>query len=106
MLPSTAKSIVSDSRATLRSWAAYKHQTGRLPWLSIAVHFLNWVVILSGMVFLIWCGERNHWSRWGFAGVLVLIGLPYAVFWWWLKDKVKLVQIRDGRRLAKTKTSR
>src|ERR1700730_3514222 len=38
MLPSTVKDIVLDSRATLRGWTAYKHQTGRLPWLSIANH--------------------------------------------------------------------
>ena|SRR6266849_6683610 len=106
MLPSTVKSIVLDSRATVRSWAAYKHQTGRLPWLSIAIHFLNWVVILSGMVFLIWCSGTYHWSRWGFAGVFVLIGLPYAAFWWWLKERVKVNQIRNGRRLAKMKILR
>jgi hypothetical protein len=103
MLPSTIKSIVVDGRSTIRGWAAYKHQTGSLPWLSIAVHFSNWIVILGGMIFLLWCSDRNHWTRWGFAGVLTAAGLPYAIFWFWLKNKVKLNQIRNGRRLAKSR---
>jgi hypothetical protein len=45
MTPSAIKSIVVDGRSTARGWAAYKDQTGSLPWLSIAVHFSNWIVI-------------------------------------------------------------
>src|SRR5580704_11212528 len=102
MLP-TVKSIVLDGRSTVRGWSAYKHQTGKLPWLSIAVHFFNWVVIIGGMIVLLWCSRRNLWTRWGFAGVLTAVGLPYAFFWSWLKNKVKLNQIRNGRRLAKSR---
>jgi hypothetical protein len=42
----------------------------------------------------------------GFAGVLTAVGLPYAFFWSWLKGKVKLNQIRNGRRLARLKALR
>lgn len=106
MLPSTVKNIVLDARSTVRGWSAYKHQTGKLPWLSIVAHSLNWVVIIAGMIFLLWCSGRNRWSRWGFARVLTAVGLPYAFFWSWLKGKVKLNQIRNGRRLARLKALR
>jgi hypothetical protein len=101
MLPSTLRNIVLDGGATIRGWAAYKYQTGRLPWFSIAIHLLNWVVIISGFVFLLWCSGEYHWSQWSFAGVFVSVGLPYAAFWWWAKNRVKLNQIRNGKRLAK-----
>jgi hypothetical protein len=100
------KTIVQDSRVTVKGWAHYKHQTGRLPWLSIAVHFLNWVVMIAGTVFLIWRLEKYHLGQWGVLGALALVGIPYAVFWFWLKNKVKLKQIRDGRRLANLKRPR
>jgi hypothetical protein len=45
--------------------------------------------------------QRRIWSQWSFAGVFVLVGLPYAAFWWWVKNRVKLDQIRNGKRLAK-----
>lgn len=99
------KTIVQDSRVTVRGWAHYKHQTGRLPWLSIAIHFLNWAVMIAGTVFLIWRLEKYHLGQWGFLGVLALVGMPYAVFWFWLKNKVKLKQIRDRRRIANLKRS-
>jgi len=103
VLPSTAKRFILDSRATLRGWAEYKRRTGRLPWLSIVIHFLNWVVVLSGSAFLIWWGERNGFSKSKLAGVLVLVGLPYGIFWSWLSDKVKLNQLRNARRVPKIK---
>ena len=103
VLPSDVKRFISDSRANLRGWAEYKRRTGRLPWLSIVIHFLNWVVVLSGVVFLIWLAERNRLSKLKFLGVLVLVGLPYAFFWFWLSNRAKLNQIRKARRLAKTK---
>src|ERR1700722_14860542 len=106
MLPSDVRDFASDSRATIRSWAAYKRQTGRLPWLSIAIHFLNWFVIIVGLIFLIWCNQKYHWSQWQFGGVLVGIVLPYAFFWSWIKNKIQLNQIRDARRVARTKTLR
>jgi hypothetical protein len=94
---------MSDSRATLRGWAEYRRSTGRLPWQSIMIHFLNWVVVLSGMAFLIWWDQRNHWSQWKFVGVMLLVGLPYVFLWSSLNRRVKLNQMRDARRLAKTK---
>jgi hypothetical protein len=103
MLPSTAKRIFLDGRATVMSWAEYKHQTGRLPWHSITVHALNWVVILPGGVFLIWWGTRNRWSKGNFLVAWALVGLPYLVLWSWLSGRAKLNQIRSARRLARTK---
>ena len=89
VLPSTLKRIVADGRATVRGWTKYKRQTGRLPWLSIAIHFLNWVVILSGGALLIWWGVREGLSKWEFTGVLLLVGVPYGIFWFWLSNTVK-----------------
>ncbi len=103
VFPSTLKRFVLDGRATVRGWTEYKRQTGRLPWLSIVIHFLNWVVILSGGAFLVWWGVRNGLSRWEFTGVLLLVGVPYGIFWFWLSNSVKLNQIRNGRRLARVK---
>lgn len=104
ILPSTIKLFIQDGRATLRGWAEYKHQTGKLPWVSITVHFSNLVIVLSGIVFLVWCGGKYQWSRWQFVGILVLVGLPYGFLWSSIKGKVKLNQIRNGRRLARMKT--
>lgn len=81
----TIQSIYADGRTTVRGWAVYKRQTGRLPWFSIAVHFLNWIVIFSGMIFLLWCAGKYHWSRWQFAGISVLVALPYGLLWYWTK---------------------
>jgi hypothetical protein len=106
MFPSTVRSFVLNGRATFRSWVEYKRQTGQLPWLPIAIHFVNWVVVLSGIVLLIWWRVREGLSKSQFAGVLLLIGIPYAFFWLWLSNIVKLNQIRNGRRLAKTKRLR
>jgi hypothetical protein len=103
VLPSDIKKFIWDSRATLRGWAEYRGCTGRLPWPSIVIHFLNWVVILSGAAFLIWWADRNRLSQWKFVGVIALVGLPYGLFWFWLNNRVKLNQIRNARRLAKTK---
>jgi hypothetical protein len=97
----TIQNIYTDGRATVSGWAAYKRQTGSLPWSSIGIHFLNWAVILSGMAFLLWCSGRYGWSRWQFAGILVLAAVPYGVLWHWAKNKVKINQVRNGRRLAK-----
>jgi len=93
--------FVQDSRATVRGWTGYKRRTGSLPWLSITVHFANWVAFISGMIFLFWCSERFHWSRWRFLGAFFVVGLPYVIFWTGLKRKVKLNQILTGRRLRR-----
>ena len=61
-------------------------------------------MILLGTAFLIWWSERNNLSRWQFKGVLLLVALPYGIFWYWLSGTVKLNQIRKGRHQAnKTK---
>ena len=90
MLPSTLRSIVRDGRATVSGWSSYRHQTGRWPWFSIAIHTLNWVLMIAGMIFLLWCAGEYHLSRWQFAGFVVLVALPYGILWWWVKDRVKL----------------
>jgi hypothetical protein len=104
MLPSTLKRIVLDGRVAVQEWTAYKHRTGRLPWLSLLVHFLNWIVVISGLVLLLWFSEIYHWSRWRFAVAAILIGSLYTIFWSWLAAKVRLSQVREGRRLARMKT--
>lgn len=103
MLPSTFRHYVRDSRETLSGWATYKRQTGRLPWSSIAIHSLNWVLVFSGMIVLIWCGGKFRWSQWQFVGIFLMVALLYGIFWSWTKDKVKLTQIRRQRRLARAK---
>src|SRR5271156_5813419 len=93
------KNIYVDGRATVRGWSAYKRQTGTWPWSSIAAHFLNWVAIISGMLFLAWCAGVKNWSKWQFAGILFFVALAYAIFWGWAKRRLKLNQIRRARRL-------
>jgi len=97
---------VQDGRTTVRGWTHYRHQTGSLPWFSIAIHCLNWALVISGSVFLIVRSDRYQLSRWEFLGVLLLVGVPYSIFWFWLKDKVKVKQIRDGKRLANLRQPR
>jgi len=103
MLPSTLSTFVEDGRATIRSWKAYKIQTGQTPW--IAVHLLNWAIAISGMAFLMWFLLTNRLSRWQFLGVSLAIALPYGFLWIWIKNKVKLIHLRKQRRLAKTECS-
>src|ERR1700722_1131229 len=98
VLLSTAKRFFRDGRSTVRGWTEYKYRTGRLPWLSILIHILNWVVVVSGGVLLIWWAEPRGWSQWKFSGVLLLVGVPYAIFWHWLSGKVKLNQVRTSKR--------
>lgn len=103
MNPSTFRRYIRDARETLSGWATHKRQTGRWPWSSIAIHSLNWVLVFAGMIVLIWCGEKFHWSQWQFVGILLLVALLYGIFWSWTKNKVKLTQIRRQRRLARAK---
>ena len=98
--PSTIKSMYRDGRKTVHWWALYKRQTGTWPWSSIAVHVINWVVILFGGGFLIWWTAEHHLSRWQFLGIFLLIGLPYGVVENWAKRRVKLNHLRNRKRLA------
>lgn len=97
----TRHNFYVDGRTTVRGWSTYKRQTGNLPWFSISAHFSNCLVIISGMLFLIWLSVRHHWPKTQFGGVLLLVGLPYAILWWWAKNKLKVNQIRRGRRHAR-----
>jgi hypothetical protein len=67
--PSTIKTAFREGRKTVQWWALYKRQTGTWPWSSIAIHFMNWVVILFGGGFLIWWTAEDHLSRWQFLGI-------------------------------------
>ena len=49
-----------------------------------------------GMIFYFGVAAKIFDRRGAFAGVLTAVGLPYAFFWSWLKNKVKLNQIRNG----------
>jgi hypothetical protein len=100
------KSFVQEARRTLRSWRIYRDQTGQWPWLWIAIHALNWIVGILGMVLVIWWSGEHHLSKWNFAGVLVLSYLPYGLFWFWFKDKVKVNQLKRQRYLAKQRKYR
>jgi len=99
--PSTIKSVYREGPKTVHWWTLYKHQTGTLPWSSIAIHVINWVVILFGGGFLIWWTTEHHLPRWQFLGIFLLIGLPYGVVENWAKRRVKLNHLRNRKRLAK-----
>jgi hypothetical protein len=103
---STFKKMYKDGRKTVHWWAVYKRQTGSWPWFSIAIHFMNWVVSLAGLVFLIWWGDRHHLSRWQFLGMFLLVSLPYLILEEWAKKTVKLNYVRNGRRLAQQRNLR
>jgi len=90
-----------EGRKTVHWWALYKRQTGTWPWSSIAIHIINWVVILFGGGFLIWWTAEHHLSRWQFLGIFSLIGLPYVVVENWAKRRVKLNHRRNRKRLPK-----
>src|ERR1700747_541796 len=94
-----------EGRKTVHWWALYKRQAGTWPWSSIAIYFMNWVVILFGGGFLIWWTAEHHLSRWHFLGIFLLIGLPYGVVENWAKRKVKLNHLRNRRRLTKLRLS-
>lgn len=76
-------------------------RTGTWPRASIAIHVINWVVILFGGGFLIWWTAEHHLSRWRFLGIFLLIGLPYGVVENWAKRRVKLNHLRNRKRPAK-----
>ncbi|MCU1243777.1 MAG: hypothetical protein JWO71_4503 [Candidatus Acidoferrum typicum] len=97
---SSLRSIYEDARTTLRGWAKYKRQTGKLPWLSIIVHTLHWIVMLSGIGAIVWLSGRFRWTRWQFLGAFFAAGLPYGILSLVIKRRVLLNQIRNGRRLA------
>jgi len=100
MLP-TIKNKYRDGRKTVHWWALYERQTGTWPWSSIAIHFMNWVVVLFCGGFLIWWTVEHHLSQWQFLGIFLLVSLPYGILENWAKRKVKLNNLQNGKRLAK-----
>ena len=96
--------ILRGALTTLKEWREYERQTGELPWLSILVHSLNWIVAVSGLILLIWFGEKMGLSRWGFVGVFAISGAGYLYCWDRVKRKVKLNRIRTARRLRRGAT--
>jgi hypothetical protein len=98
---STFVTIYRDGRKTVHWWALYKRQTGIFPWLSFAIHFMNWVVILFGTGFLIWWTGEHHFSRWQLLGSFLLVGLPYGILADRAKRKMKLNYLRNRKRLTK-----
>jgi len=89
-----------EGRKTVHWWALYKRQTGTWPRFSIAIHVINWVVILFGGGFLIWWTAEHHLSWWQFFGIF-LLALPYGILENWAKRRVKLNHLRNRKRLAK-----
>ena len=97
----SVRQFIRDCQTTLRGWIAYKRQTGRLPWLSIASHSANWFAVISGTIFVFSYADRFHWSGLRFLGAYVLMAIPYGILWYWLKRETKLNQLRTQRRLRR-----
>jgi hypothetical protein len=91
--------FIEDCRATVRGWIGYKHQTGTLPWLSVAAHTANWFAVIAAMIFLFSYADKFHWSGWRLFGVLMLAAIPYGILWYRLKREIKLNQLRTQKRL-------
>ncbi len=91
--------VYKEGRETIRWWKSYRHRTGRWPWLSIVVHFMNWVVIMIGGGFIVWWTVEHHFSRWQFLGVFLVASLPYLILENWAKRKIKLSYLRNERRV-------
>ncbi len=65
--------LFKGTAATLKGWREYRRKTGRLPALSIFVHFLDAVILVGGIGYLIWYSVEKHWSK----GLFFLILLPF-----------------------------
>jgi hypothetical protein len=99
-------SFAKAAAETLRNWSRYKEQTGQWPWMWIAIHILYWIVTISGLIVVEWRVGRYHLSRWGFAGVFVLIAVPYALLSGVVMGKVKVLQLKRQRALARERAFR
>jgi hypothetical protein len=93
--------ICAEGRATVRWWSLYKDRTGSWPWASVAIHFMNWLVIVFGMGFLVWWTGEHNLSRWQFLGILLLVSIPYVVVENRIKTAVKLNVLRKRKGVAK-----
>src|SRR5215469_11648631 len=96
---STVRRMVKDGHSTLHGWRVYKRQSGQWPWVSVAAHSLHWIVAISGLVILFWCAWKYEWSRFEFIGIFVAAMTADLCVWEWIRRKLKLNQIRAGRRL-------
>ena len=91
-----------EGRKTVHWWVLYKQRTGSWPWLSIAIHFTHWVVILCGGGILIWWFIEHHVSRWQFLGTFLLVSVPYGIVENWAKRRMKLHCLRNRNRLTRS----
>jgi hypothetical protein len=80
--------FVNGVRDTFRRWSEYGRRTGRLPWLSIPVHFLNVIVFVSGSIFLFSWEEKHDWSELQRIGAFFLIAMPYVLLWYFVREQV------------------
>jgi hypothetical protein len=96
----TFRDMSREGGKTVQWWRSYRHQTGGWPSCSIAIHFMNWVVILIGGGFLIWWTVEHHLSRWQFLGILLLVLLPYTVLESWVKRRIKLIYLRKQQKAS------
>jgi hypothetical protein len=90
-------SIVRDGASTLRKWKQFKQQTGEWPVISIAASVFGITAFVAAGGFLIWYSGEHHWSNSVFALVLIAFGLPFALTWGWIQDKIHLAETRRAR---------
>jgi hypothetical protein len=81
----------------LKAWRQYRHQTGKLPFLSVVVYLLQFPVMLSSIAILVWYSSNHGWSNNKF--VLVALAPSFALvwFWDWLQRTVQLMEFRRFR---------
>src|SRR5262249_31572617 len=94
MFPTFSR-IYKEGRSTVRWWRLYKRQTGTWLWASMAIHFMNRVVILIGGGFLIWWAAEHHLSRWQIFGIVLMLLLPYSFLENWAEDAPRLVETEE-----------
>lgn len=81
----TFRNMYREGGRTVQWWTSFRHQTGDWPWLSIVVHFMNWVVIL------IW-GRISH---------LVDRRTPFVALAIRRSSSARVASVRHSRKLGK-----
>jgi hypothetical protein len=94
---------IKRGRATLRGWGEYNRETGKWPLVSIAAHLCNFIVVAAGAIWLILYGERHDWSKFRFRWTALFIVAPYVIVWSWIEGKIKLNDMRNQRRISKSR---
>ena|ERR1700680_4027167 len=97
----SAPRILRGAAATLRKWKEFRDQTGEWPVLSIAASLFEITLFVVGGGFLIWYSQEHHWSKNRFALILITAGLPFALGWGWIQDKIYLGERRRARHARK-----